>query len=98
MDLSRPSAPEAVPPAANNIILTIDTLVLEGVPPHQGNRVAEALTTELTRLLTEQGLPPRYQQGQTVPQVTAPFQPRPGLSPEQMGTQLAQAIYRGLDA
>ena len=81
-----------------SIEVVIDELILRGFPASERQAIGEALSSELERLLVEQG----WQHVST---------PRPHLStldagkinvtatsqPGAMGTQVAQAVYRGLN-
>lgn len=79
------------------IALHIDELVLHGVPAAHRQRVGEALRQELTRLLSEGGLPTSLSAGGAVPRLEAgSVTVRPGAAPEAMGSQVAQAVYSGL--
>ncbi|MBZ4400711.1 hypothetical protein OWM54_07380 [Myxococcus sp. MISCRS1] len=78
-----------------HICLHIDELVLHGVPASHREQVGEAVRVELTRLLTERGLP----QGLSgaVPRVDAgAIHTRPHAAPQSLGVQVAQAVYAGL--
>jgi hypothetical protein len=76
----------------------IDRLIVDG--PAMGraerNRLAAALSTELGRLITENGLPPMLAGGLAVP--AAPGGPVSGSAadPGAYGRALAGAVYAGL--
>ena len=76
--------------------LHIDELVLEGVPGYQRQQIAGAIEQALTRLVAEQGLPPGWQDGLSLPALTE--QIRPGSRPEAIGQQVARAILGGMSA
>jgi len=80
-----------------NIELHIAELVLHGFPPGDRHRIAEAMQQELTRLLTEQGLPPSLQQAGEVPRLDGgAFIAQRHASPRSVGNQVAHAVYGGL--
>ncbi len=79
-----------------NLHLNIERLILEGInlTPSQRRQLQEVVTAELTRLMTEQGIPPGVQ-SIALPRV--PIQiPASATSPAQIGQQIAQNIYTGL--
>jgi hypothetical protein len=79
------------------IALHIDQLVLHGVPAAHRQHVGEALRQELSRLLSEGGLPAGLATGGAVPRLEAGnIAVTPGAAPRAMGSQIAQAIYSGL--
>jgi hypothetical protein len=82
---------------APRIKLHIDHLVLPGLSPSGRNRAGEAFTRELTRLLTEEGVPAALAGGARIPRLdggtlTLP----PGTAPEDIGVQAARATYTRL--
>ena len=80
-----------------NVNLRIDELVLNGFPPGDRYRIAAAMETELARLLTAQGVPPGLASGKVVPVLDAgSFRIAPDARPQQIGTQIAQALFGGL--
>lgn len=82
---------------AHSVELHIEELVLHGFASNDRYRIGDALERELTRLVTEQGVPPVISQGVEVARLNAgAFQVKTGSNPETTGVQLAQAIYRGL--
>jgi 2-hydroxychromene-2-carboxylate isomerase len=75
----------------------IEELLLRDVPYEQRNRIATAVETELTRLVTEHGLPPEFATGGMIPHMSLEHimiaaQTKPGI----IGTQIAQQIYQAL--
>ncbi len=77
--------------------LHIEELVLYGLAPADRHRLAEAVRRELTRLLTEQGVPPRLSRGGEVTQLDGgSFHAEPGLRAEAAGARVARAVYGGL--
>ena len=77
--------------------LHIERLVLHGVPSKDRDRVGAALQAELSRLLTERGIPAGLGRGGALNRLK--IEPRSlgaGVSAEVMGVQIAQAIYGGL--
>lgn len=86
---------------ASRVELHIEELVLHGVPLQDRDAFAAAFTFELTRLLTEQGVPTGLSigggRGQQLNSLDAgTLNASPGLSPGHLGTRVAQAIYTGM--
>jgi len=79
------------------IALRIDELVLDGFSPLDGRRIAEAVGTELTRLLAERGLPPSLARLGAVDFIDAgEIRISPGGSANRIGIGLAAGLYSGL--
>ncbi len=79
-----------------NIELNIDAIKLNGFKTNDHEAIRQALTTELTRLFAERGVPVSFQIGGTIPNIRqADFKAAPESAPESIGTQLAQSIYGG---
>ena len=79
------------------INLHIDCLVLDGVnlKPGQQHLVQANLETELSYLLTEQGVASGFVQNLAVPRVTTDgIQLSGDSNPAQLGQQIAQSVYR----
>lgn len=82
-----------------NINLHIERLILDGLPitHSQGPLLQAAVETELTRLLTENGLAANLQTGIAMPSVRANgIQLTSSNSPTQMGMQIAASVYSGI--
>jgi hypothetical protein len=89
----------AMIPSDYDLELAIERLVLHGIAPQDRHRLGAALQQELTRLLTEQGIPPRLTQASALAQLkVSPCEVSADARPEAIGTQLAQTIYQGLTA
>ncbi len=79
-----------------NIELEIEQLVLEGFNTKNRHRIGAAIQSELTRLLTEQGIPENLTQGGEVPSLEGgAFKVNSNAKPETIGRQIAQSIYGG---
>jgi len=79
------------------IVLRIESLVLEGFPAHHRWRIAAAIEAELTRLVAERGLPTGLIGAGAVNAIEADgFAPGPADRPEAVGAQVASAVYAGL--
>lgn len=84
-------------PTPHAIDLHIDELVLHGFARSDRDRIGAAIQQELTRLFTEQGIPPTLAQGQPIEQLNGgTFKVTTGIKPEVAGIQIAQSIYGGL--
>ena len=85
-----------------HIELTVDALVLHGVNPREGDVFATAFTRELTRLLSDVGLPADLSpESRPTAMSFAEFSGEmvntgPDLSPEALGERAAAAVYTGL--
>jgi hypothetical protein len=76
--------------------LHIERLVLHDVPGHQRHRIAAAITAELVRLVTEQGLPPHMVGAISIDLPAADITVPVGARPEAIGQQVALALYQSL--
>jgi hypothetical protein len=80
-----------------HVELHIEELVLHGFAPGDGYSISEAVQSALQQLLTEQGLPPLLQQhSETARLDGGAFNLMPHGTPATVGTDVAQAVYRGL--
>ena len=81
-----------------NINLHIDRLILDNVniAPHQQHLLQASIETELTRLLTENGLSSQFTQGTALPKVAGNPLHITDNNPSQLGQQIAQSIYGGI--
>ncbi len=82
--------------SAGRIELRIDSLVLHGVDPRARYRVADAFSAELTRLLTERGVPAALASAGEKPAIDAGEMRLGGGSDRSTGVDLANAVYRGM--
>ena len=81
--------------ARPSIQLHIEELVLHGFSPHDRHHLAEAVETELHRLLAEQGLALGQREDLTMERLDAgDFTGAPGASAGSLGAQVAQSVYR----
>jgi hypothetical protein len=81
----------------NKIELHIEELVLHGMEISDRYLIGEAFQQELTRLLTEKGLPRSLAQGGEIPRINAgTFEVQLGAKPEIIGVQIAHIIYEKL--
>lgn len=78
-----------------NINLHIDRLILEDIDlsPSQHLRLQASIEAELSHLLTINGLPPHWQNGNWVPRLSTRFKKAAITNPTQLGQQIAQSIY-----
>ncbi|MBE9472852.1 MAG: hypothetical protein IMY75_12175, partial [Chloroflexi bacterium] len=77
--------------------LHIEKLILHGFAPGDRPRIGAALTAELARILAEQGVPQSLAQSGDIPRLDGGrFEVGLGSGAEEIGTQVAQALYRGL--
>ncbi|MEM6353549.1 MAG: hypothetical protein AAF766_22595 [Cyanobacteria bacterium P01_D01_bin.14] len=83
-----------------DINLHIDQLVLDGLTlsPRQRRQLQTSVETELGRLITEKGLADYLQADNAVPTLNADaIQVSANPNPARLGTQIAQAIYQGIN-
>ena len=78
-----------------NINLHIERLVLDGLNlgPGQGAQVKDAVEAELSRLLTEGGIAPELQGGTPRNLHTGSIRLASDANPQQIGRQIAGAVY-----
>lgn len=80
-----------------NLDLEIEELVLHGFSGMDRDRIARALQMELERLITEEGVPASVQAGGNVALLDGgSFQVAPRSSAEEVGAQVARAVYGGM--
>jgi len=79
-----------------NIEINIDELVLHGFSPGDRYRIGEAVELELTRLISEQGIPSSLSRGGEQTRMNGgTFNMSPNSRAELVGTQVAQSVYKG---
>lgn len=79
-----------------NIEINIDELVLHGFSPGDRYRIGEAVEFELTRLISEQGIPSSLSRGGELTQMNGEtFNMSPNSRAELVGSQVAQSVYKG---
>ena len=80
-----------------NIELHVKELVLYGFPSSDRHRIGEAVRQELLSQFTEQGVPHALTQETRVARLNAgSIQTGQGVNPENIGMQVAQAVYGSL--
>lgn len=80
-----------------NLDLNIEELVLDGFPGMDRDRIARALHIELERLFAEEGVPASIQAGGNVARLDGgSYKADKGASAEQVGVQVARAVYGGM--
>jgi len=81
------------------IELQIDTLVLDGFPQIDFDRMAVSFRVELTRLIDERGIPGplRKSWSEEAIKLDPPMLPH-GAGPEIIGLHLAQSLYERLQS
>jgi hypothetical protein len=81
----------------HNIELHVEELALQGFPPVDRHRISEAVQRELTRLLSDQGLPASLEAGREFSQVDGgSFQLSTGSRAGSVGADIGRAVYGGL--
>jgi hypothetical protein len=81
------------------INLQIEQLLLEDIDLSYGERLRlqAMVAAELSQLLTAKGLPPHLQNGGTIHNLPAHINILENPNPTQMGRQIAQSIYQGIN-
>ena len=78
------------------IDVRIDELLVHGIDVADRFRIADAVKGELTRILSEQGLPARWRTSGSRDRLTGgDFSLARITRGEMIGSQIAQAVYRG---
>ncbi|NEQ33685.1 MAG: hypothetical protein F6K04_22260 [Leptolyngbya sp. SIO4C5] len=97
---ARPAPPPPVTdptPDGQPLSLHIDRLTLHGFANINRDRLHHAIAQELTRLFTEQGIPPTLTQNQQIGKLDGGSFSLPGqASTQAIATHIAQSIYQGL--
>ena len=77
--------------------LHIEELILHGFTNVDRQRIGAAVEQELTRLFTERGIPATIVSGGAVARLDGgSFAVTADAKPQQIGAQVARAIYKGL--
>jgi hypothetical protein len=81
-----------------NLDLHIARLVLDGldIAPGQRHLLQASVTTELTRLLNNDGLAPSLVEGVVLPRLSTNDIRLTSNNPTQLGQQIAQSMYRDI--
>lgn len=88
-NLSRMSRP--------SVAVHIEELVLHGFAPRDRRRIAAAVERELTRLLSEKGIPRSLRKNLAVEQVSGgAFHANGQVKPQTTGTLIARTVYESL--
>jgi hypothetical protein len=81
--------------------LHIDRIALHGMASLRGQEtvLGEAVAAELTRLFSEDGVPPGLLAGGTAGAIVSPpVQVTPGAGSDALGVDVARSVYRSLGA
>ncbi len=81
-----------------NINLQINRLILEGIDlsPSQRALLQATVESELSRLLSVNGIPRHLEGGGNIPKLPTSINVKNNINPRQMGQGIAQSIYREL--
>lgn len=82
-----------------NINLHIERLVLDGILVSHADqpRLQTAIETELVRLISDSGVNSEFQLNTTLPSIRAgDIQPAMNSNPNELGQQIAGALYGGI--
>jgi hypothetical protein len=81
-----------------NIEVNIEELVLDSFAGNDRKSIVESVERELTRLFTEQGVPPSLNWGREIECLDGGgFEVAQGSKPEAIGAKVAKAVYGGLN-
>ena len=79
--------------------LAIEELIVYGMPSVSRDWLGAAIERELTRLLTQQGIPAGLRvPGEIAYQAGGTFTQPPGTDADSLAIQIAQSIYRSIEA
>lgn len=83
----------------SRIELHIEELLLHDFPECDHKQLMVSAELELTRICSENGVPPQLLAGGVAPApaLSATLHMRSGEKPEALGVQVARAVYRGLN-
>ena len=80
-----------------NIELNVEELVLHGFSPGDRYRIGEVVERELVHMIAERDLPSSLADGGKIDHLDGgAFEAAQGSRPEEIGLQVAQAVYRGV--
>jgi hypothetical protein len=80
-----------------NIEVHIEELVLHGFAPSDRNIIGSGMERKLSRLFTEEGLPPSLGRTQAIVYLdSGSFKEAPELGGEAVGVEVAKAVYKAL--
>ncbi len=80
-----------------NIEINIEELVFYGFEPTVRHQIADAMKSELIRLLSEKGIHSKINQEKTITRIDAgAFSSLPNEHAKSTGIQIAKSVYQGL--
>lgn len=80
-----------------NIEIQVEELILHGFAPGDRASIGEAVQSELTRLIAEQGLASLNHNVEIARVNGGAFDVKPGARSETTGAQIAQSVFKGLN-
>jgi len=81
-------------PMYQEVDIRIDELVLHGFPHGDRYRIARGIEKELTRLISEDGIPAAFTRNADRPVLDAgPIDIESGTRPDVVGSRVARAVY-----
>lgn len=90
-------APHLANVSRPSVTIHIEKLVLHGFAPHDRRRIAAAVEQELTRLMSEKGIPRSLRKNLAVEQVSGgAFHANGQVKPQTTGTLIARTVYESL--
>lgn len=80
-----------------SVELRIEELILHGFAPGDRHRIGDAAERELSRLFSEEGVPPSVAAGAAFPSLEGgALEMAPGLGADAVGARVARALYEGM--
>lgn len=96
-DSPQPASALDSPRTTQSVDLNIKQLVLRGFSPPHRHRIAQAIQSELTRLVTEQGVPASLTTSLSIDRLdTGDLQVSAHARAETVGVRVARLVYRGM--
>jgi hypothetical protein len=96
--IGSPSRIQSSARSPQSLEIHIEELVLLGFAPGERHRIGEAVEHELVRLFTHQGVPASLSQSGDVARLDGGgFDVVAGSKPQEIGVQVAQALYEGFN-
>ncbi len=79
------------------IEINIQELILHGFPPADRYKIAEAVRSELARMIVDKGFPQNLSQGTEIPSIDGgSFNMSKNMNAQTIGNHIARSVYGGL--
>lgn len=81
----------------SSVAIHIEELVLHGFAPHDRRRIGATVEQELTRLMSEKGIPGLLKKSLTIDRLAGgAFHAKGQVKPQTTGTRIAETVYESL--